>query len=231
MSYCYVKALPKEPSWISRYWKVFPAFLLSMGAVLLLNVIVPIGYYQIKSLAYTRQNLVSPLSSQQNLVLGEKQAVDLSDPQAWFPTAPRLKPRASKITHYSLSIPDLKIEDAVVEVGSEDLMKSLVHYSGTALPGQYGNTVVIGHSTLVQFFNPENYKSIFSTLPRLEKGDQIIIEFDGITYDYRVIEKIEVAPEEIGVLAQQYDNRYLSLITCVPPGTYWRRLVVKAVLM
>jgi len=30
------------------------------------------------------------------------------------------------------------------------------------------------------------------------------------------------------VLEQKNDASYISLITCVPPGTYWKRLVVRA---
>ena len=106
--------------------------------------------------------------------------------------------------------------------------KSLVHYGGTALPGDWGNTVIFGHSVLPQFFNPKNYKTIFSTLPTLEKKDKILIDFDGITYFYEVYELKVVSPDDVSVLEQRYDTSYLSLVTCVPPGTYWKRLIVKA---
>ena len=107
-------------------------------------------------------------------------------------------------------------------------MESLIQYPGTALPGQYGNPVVFGHSVLPQFFNPQNYKTIFSTLPTLKEGDEILIDFDGITYRYEVVSLHEVLPENVSVLEQRYNTEYLTLITCVPPGTYLRRLVVTA---
>jgi len=37
--------------------------------------------------------------------------------------------------------------------------------------------------------------------------------------------------DKISVLEQKYDASYLTLVTCVPPGTYWKRLVVKAKLV
>lgn len=220
--YGYLKAPPQTQGKIkiSRYLSV--AFFLA-GAVFLINAASPILLYELKSPGFSRQ-LVSPVE-----VFGETTAVvDYSRPSAWFPTAPDLPPKPSKITHYSLSIPKLKISDAVVQIGGDDLMKSLIQYSGTALPGQYGNTVIFGHSVLPQFFNPKSYKTIFSTLPTLKEDDEIFINFDGIEYRYRVSKIVEVVPDDISVLEQYYDGEYLSLITCVPPGTYLKRLVIRA---
>ena len=130
-------------------------------------------------------------------------------------------------TTYRLSIPVLKIKDAVVDVGSMDLKKSLIQYPQTALPGQPGNGIVFGHSVLPQFFNPKSYLTIFSTLYLLKPGDEIFIDYDNIRYKYVVEEMFEVAPTDLSVLEQRYDGRYFSLITCSPPGTYLRRLVIK----
>jgi sortase A len=68
-------------------------------------------------------------------------------------------------------------------------------------------------------------------LPTLKKGEPITINFDGIEYRYQVREMLEVSSEDVTVLEQHYDNSYLSLITCVPPGTYLRRLIVRAELV
>jgi sortase A len=136
--------------------------------------------------------------------------------------------KSGSLTSYKLSIPSLKIDDAVVEVGSMDLKKSLIQYPQTALPGQLGNSVIFGHSVLPQFFNPKSYLTIFSTLYRLKQGDDIAINFDGIQYKYRIEEMYEVVPTDLSVLEQRFDGKYLTLITCSPPGTYLRRLVVKA---
>jgi sortase A len=65
----------------------------------------------------------------------------------------------------------------------------------------------------------------------LKKGDEIFIDFDGILYRYQVINMEEVSPDNVRVLEQRYDSEYLSLITCVPPGTYLRRLVITTKLM
>jgi len=222
MLYIYLKKPPKDFNYQKRvsFFKYLSLTTLLVGIIFLLSVFWPILKYEFKSQNFTQQ-LISPVE-----VLGESTTVvDYSRPSTWFPTAPNLPPQPSKITHYALSIPKLKIEKAVVHIGGEDLMDSLIQYPGTALPGQYGNAVIFGHSVLPQFFNPKNYKTIFSTLPTLKKGDEILIDFDGVLYRYEVVSLQEVLPENVSVLEQHYNAEYLTLITCVPPGTYLKRLV------
>lgn len=134
----------------------------------------------------------------------------------------------SNIKEYTLSIPKLEIFNARVLVGAEELNKSLVHYGGTAIPGEYGNAVIFGHSCLPQFYNPKNYSCIFATLNTLELGDEIFVNVDNVEYKYIVYDFKTVNPDDIWILEQKFDNYYLSLVTCVPPGLDWKRLVVKA---
>jgi sortase A len=81
---------------------------------------------------------------------------------------------------------------------------------------------------LPQFFNPKDYMTIFSTLPTLKIGDEILVDFDGVRYRFLVSEMVELPPDDLAILEQHYDDSYISLVTCVPPGTYLRRLVVRA---
>lgn len=222
--------------------KIISAALFSLGVLAVGSVVWPIGEYQLKW--YLKENslqpgIVSPLPeifSSQNAgaaVLGEQAEIfkaadsDYSQASNWFVGA-RQSQNKAKITDYALSIPRLKIDEAHVKIGGEELKKSLIQWGGSAVPGELGNTVIFGHSSLPQFFNPQNYLSIFALLPELKIGDEIFLNYDGITYRYKVIETKTVEPEDLSVLEQKYDNAYLTLITCVPPGTYWKRLVVKA---
>jgi len=220
MLYCYLKKPPRP----ARH----PALFISItcftaGVVFLLNAFWPILAYEIKS-----QNFSRPLLLPVEVKGDSDTVVDYSQPKAWFPLSRELPASSSNISRYHLSIPELNIKNALVKMEDKDLMTGLVHYPGTALPGQYGNTVIFGHSVLPQFFNPKDYKTIFSTLPTLNERDEIFLDFDGIVYRYKIYKMVEVTPEDVSVLEQQYDNQYLSLITCVPPGTYLRRLVVRA---
>jgi sortase A len=152
---------------------------------------------------------------------------DFTNPNIWYPDSPQKK-TVSNVTSYTLSIPKLSIIDAQVKISGDDLNKSLIHYGGTGLPGEYGTAVIFGHSVLPQFYNPANYKSIFSTLPTLKPGDDIYVRYDGIDYRYVVYEMVVTEPNDLTPLAQRFDDSYVTLITCVPPGTYWKRLNVRA---
>lgn len=210
--------------------KLLSIGLVFTGLLLVINAGFPVLYYEFySSSGFEKPIFLSPISEGQ--VQGVSVAAsgeNLVNPSSWFVDAPQLPNVATQIKYYNLSIPKLGIKSAVVEIGGDNLSKNLIQYKGTALPGHLGNAVVFGHSTLPQLFRPDNYLSIFATLPTLKVGDEIIVDYDGITYTYRIEDMFEVKPTDIKVLEQQYDDGYLSVITCVPPGTYLRRLVVKA---
>lgn len=141
---------------------------------------------------------------------------------------PKSKNSVSKIKEYTISIPKLRINNAVVEFGATDLKKSLIGWADSSLPGKNGNNIIFGHSSLPSFYNPKDYHTIFSLLPTLKIGDSVFVNYDGISYAFEVFEMQTVEPEDFSVLEQRFDDSYLTLITCVPPGTYWKRLVVRA---
>lgn len=136
----------------------------------------------------------------------------------------------SSVGYYTISIAALGIDNATVSIGGEDLNQSLIQYPGTALPGQKGSPTVFGHSVLPAFYNPKNYETIFSTIPSLKNGDLIEVNYDGITYRYKVENKIIVKPTDISILDQDLSDSFLTLVTCVPPGdpTMPYREVVRA---
>lgn len=173
--------------------------------------------------------LVSPLTEDQRQNILAKSFNDYKDLSSWS-SGYKLKKDNSNQTPYKISIPKLKINNAEVSIGGEDLSKSLIQYPGTALPGQLGDAVIFGHSVLPIFFNPRNYMSIFSTLPTLKPGDEILVNTDSVVYKYVVSEMFEVYPNNLSVLDQSQDDSYISLVTCVPPGHPLnpRRLVVRA---
>jgi sortase A len=201
-----------------------------------MSAVLPIVRYQLEYSVKFGQ-IISPLSpkiyNRSPSILGDL-STDYTQLSNWFVedsqnsnnTVKLLSPEG--LTYYTISIPKLKISDATVEIGSMDLKKSLIQYPQTALPGQLGNAVVFGHSVLPQFFNPKSYLTIFSTLYRLKQGDEVLVDFDKVKYKYLVEEMYEIQPTDLSVLEQRFDDRYITMITCTPPGTYLRRLVVKA---
>lgn len=106
------------------------------------------------------------------------------------------------------------------------LNEGVVHYPGTAVPGQKGNVVIVGHSSN-NIFNPGKYKFAFVLLNRMQEGDTFILNYNSQRYVYKVYKKEVVKPNDVQVMAPQPDKESVAtLITCDPPGTDVNRLVV-----
>jgi len=134
---------------------------------------------------------------------------------------------------FYLTIPKLEIERAEVETNSRNLSpdERLGHYAGSALPGEVGNTFIYGHSVLPMFYNPRNYRTIFSTLDKLEKGDEVKVEFGEKILRYVVEKAVVLRPEDVRPLEPTSPfflrDSYLTLMTCVPMGLGTDRLLVQ----
>jgi sortase A len=234
VTYLYLKKSPptaKAKLMVKK--KKFALLFMLIGLLFFISAIFPILKFQFQY-AFNFRQLINPLSLQfyngsQN-ILGSA-TTDYTQIANWFvPDSSNNNQIFSNDNNstYLISIPKLKIKDAVVTIGSMDLKKSLIQYPQTALPGQLGNAVIFGHSVLPQFFNPKSYLTIFSTLYKLKQGDEIVIDYDSVKYRYVIDEMFEVKPTDLSVLEQRFDQKNLTLITCSPPGTYLRRLIIKA---
>lgn len=238
-------------------WRLAPAILITFGSVLMANALWPIASYFVFTSPMLRQpELVSPIpdnpvirqassiaQAQANVTAPEmvkpkiiRDDLDYTNLSSWFPAGtPDLPVTAEEDTAktYFVDIPTLGIEQAEVKVGGLDLDNNLIQYPGTADPGEFGAPVIFGHSVLRQFYNPSlknprRYMSIFSKIMTMQTGEKIYITYDGIRYTYSVVRKVEVKPEDVYILEQQYNSRQLKLVTCTPEGTYLRRGVVLA---
>ncbi len=225
---------------------LFSYFSLIIGSLLLFWSLYPVISFEIYSKIFLEDKAKSPIVNKQSpeplenaqSVLGSfnifsNNLKDYTNVSLWFPAITYNDNEFSQLMsssakEYYLSIPKINIKEAKVIINGDDLEKGLIHYLPKTLPGEYGNVVIFGHSTLPQLYNPKDYKTIFTYLPSLEKGDLIKVKIGDLEYTYEVFEMFIVNPEQIWVLDQQKDNAYLTLITCVPPGTYLKRLVVKA---
>lgn len=105
------------------------------------------------------------------------------------------------------------------------LHDGVVHYPGSARPGQAGNFFVTGHSSYYPW-DDGKYKDVFARLHELDLGDTYFVYYGGDKHTYRVISKYEVKPTDVTVLDQPSDKRLATLMTCTPVGTTLRRLIV-----
>ncbi len=116
-----------------------------------------------------------------------------------------------------------KFEDDI-QVALKD---GVVHYPGSARPGQAGNFFVTGHSSYYPW-DDGDYKDVFARLNDLNPGDTYSVYYGGDKHTYRVLSKKEVKPSDTSVLDQPTDQRISTLMTCTPVGTTLKRLIVRA---
>lgn len=102
------------------------------------------------------------------------------------------------------------------------------HYTGTAMPGDIGNTVYAAHRW--------TSGAPFDPIDQLVIGDAIVIETpDGwYTYRFRTLEYVQdtqvdvllPVPQQVGVEA---NGRYLTLTSCAPKLNMLERIIAYAV--
>ncbi len=114
------------------------------------------------------------------------------------------------------------ISDAAIQKGLE---RGVVHYADTAVPGEDGNVVIVGHSS-GNIFNAGKYKFAFSLLRALDTGDTFYLQKDSKRYTYQIYKKEVVKPTDVSVLGLTDKPASATLITCDPPGLSTNRLVV-----
>lgn len=133
-----------------------------------------------------------------------------------------------QLSNFYLAIPALSIPAEYVSTTDNDVNLHLIHFPGTALPPSVGNAVVFGHSTIPQWFNPDNPHDIFATALNTKVGDAVVVTVGNKSYIYTVITMTIVSADDTSYLAQDTDGSYLTIVTCTPPGTTWKRLIIKA---
>ncbi len=133
-------------------------------------------------------------------------------------------------------IPKINVEAPVVydvtsiaeSVIQSKLKNGVVHYpipGANALPGQAGNSVILGHSSN-DVFDDGAYKFIFVQLDRLEKGDTFYLNYNSVRHTYTVTAKEIINPNEVSKLTAGNGKPLVLLVTCTPVGTALQRLVV-----
>jgi sortase A len=202
------------------------------GCVLLIGTLGPIVYSQLNFYLTDTRDLLDPSVISTDIPLVATGFTDYTQVANWFtvPNKPQIL-QTPKVSRYTVSFPSINLVDVPVEIYGSDLGKNAIQYSGTALPGALGNPVIFGHSTLAQLYKPNDPYSIFNHLPQVKVGDEITVNYDGFTYKYIIRDTREVKPTQISVLDQRYDRREITIITCVPLGTYLRRFVARAELV
>lgn len=135
-----------------------------------------------------------------------------------------------------LIIPKINVDIPVVygetsvdnNVLQKALEKGAVHYNlpgANSVPGQAGNTVLLGHSSN-DVFDPGVYKFVFVLLEKLQNGDLFYMNYQSKRYVYKVTDKKVIKPTDWRILQETKEKPQVVLVTCTPVGTAQSRLLV-----
>lgn len=111
----------------------------------------------------------------------------------------------------------------------KDLDNGVVYYPGSVQPGENGQIVVLGHSA------PPNwpkikYDWVFSDINNLNPGDTLVLNFNNREYTYKVTGKSIIKAGEDIPSSGLNDVNTLTIVSCWPPGTDYKRIEVHGVL-
>jgi len=133
----------------------------------------------------------------------------------------------------SIEIKKIGILAPLISVSKEEEIKKMldkgaVLWPKSVLPGEKGQTIILGHSA-PPHWPKVKYDWIFSNLNSLEKGDEIVIYFQNKKYIYIVENKIFLKKGE-EVPPTDSTKSILFLISCWPPGKDLKRIAIEAIL-
>jgi LPXTG-site transpeptidase (sortase) family protein len=226
-----------------RYWLIF--FCRFLGYTVLLSVPTWLGYsfYPVLSaeISYKiygpREQMIPPEQAPEE-VAEVNEATLPAETFADVARKPQPLPVKPVDREFAIVVPKIGANAQVVsdvnaanfDEYQEALKKGVAHAKGTSYPGQPGNSYLFAHSTRYAWDVPR-YNAIFYLLHELEKDDRVTAFYRGKQYDYKVVKKVIAGAEDTSWFTAQYDEPVLTLQTCTPPGTTWKRLMVVAKLV
>ncbi len=138
------------------------------------------------------------------------------------------KENSLEIPRIDLLAPLIFVDNSNEEDLEKELNRGVVHFPTSALPGQMGQTIILGHSA-PSGWPKINYDWVFSNLDQLNEGDEIFVHFKNKKFSYYVIKKIFLSKgEEVSEEDLPNFKNMLILITCWPPGKDLKRIAVEA---
>lgn len=105
------------------------------------------------------------------------------------------------------------------------LTKGVAHARGSAYPGQIGNVFLFSHSS-VSFYEALRYNSIFYLLNKIKKDDKIYLFYKKDKFVYKVTDIKYADPSSTNYLSKKTNKKIVTLMTCWPPGTTLKRLLI-----
>lgn len=109
----------------------------------------------------------------------------------------------------------------ILHGATEKNMKTTVaSIENTGRAGEIGNYAIAGHRNTTFGRN-------FNRLEEMEEGDTIEVDVGEQVFEYTVMEKLYVLPEEVWVLEENGVDKEITLVTCHPMVNATHRLIIK----
>ncbi|MCJ7827934.1 sortase [Patescibacteria group bacterium] len=203
-------------------------FVLWAGPMVLMEARFRLGWFEaqaetlpvIESLEQTGFGVILEDLSREAGFAGILRRVDIS---FYDPKDPGFTVLIPKIGVNAYVVADVPVEDEAAY--REALKIGVAHARGTYLPGESKTTLIFGHSTNYAW-TVSRYNALFYLLKELEPGDETYLFYNEVKYDYRVSRTEIVKVDELAKINDNLEEDQLVLMTCWPPGTTWKRLLV-----
>lgn len=108
------------------------------------------------------------------------------------------------------------------------LQSGVAQAKGSSFPNEHGNLFLFAHSA-VNFYEQRKYNVYFYLLEELKKNDPIYISYNNQIYTYEVLETKIINQNETKYMGKYMDKDTLTLMSCWPVGTNWKRIIVTAI--
>lgn len=121
-----------------------------------------------------------------------------------------------------IKISSINVEGYIFDgIDAKTMDTGFWHFPISNLPGEKGNTVIIGH----RYAKLPPSKDTFFNLDKVKVGDKIFVEQVNNSFTYIVTDTKVVEKNDISVL-KDFDDYRITLVTCTPLWTANQRLVI-----
>lgn len=158
----------------------------------------------------------------------KQEIVNGYDPDAPGDAKPAVYVKISKI---QVDVPMIWSQNEDEKISLKDLERGLSHFPKSAAPGENGNVIISGHSSNYVWAKGD-YNYVFKRLNDVLIGDIVdikTVQKNGkvLVYQYKITDKFITTPDDARIFAEN-EKPTLTLSTCWPLGTNFKRLIVKA---
>lgn len=200
-----------------HHWYIkYPVIFVSLFLAILIISNLPLYFTKLEP----TKNIPKEVVSSKTLVRPEMAKSAPLEPGEVVPNTPTLV-----VPKLGILVPIIFVDTYDESTIQSNLPSGVVHYYQTAEPGKVGNSFITGHSSNY-WWAKGSYNYIFANLDKLVVGDQAKIYYQGNKFLYQVSGTKIVEPTDLSVL-DQTSKPTLTLMTCTPPGSSWKRLIVQ----